>query len=110
MESEIGRQILTPQAAGPQNLRHVLIGRLAAVTHCQQQRNIGVIGPRQRVLHEHIGIGVMQTDALIVADLALNRIGPEFNNAASAGLQCVIGGIQPRLERVRQSRDALGLG
>ena len=110
MESEIGRQILTPQTAGPQNLRHVLIGRLAAVSHRQEERNIGVIGPRQRVLHEHVGIGVMQTDTLIVTDLALDRIRPEFNNAASAGLQCVIGGIQSRLERVRQPRDALGLG
>ena len=87
----------------------MFVGGLAAVAHCEQQCDIGVIGARQRVLHEHVSVGVMETDALIVADLALDRIRPEFNDTSGAGLQSVISRIEPRLERVRQSRDAFGL-
>ena len=74
MERKVGCQILAPQSAGPQNLCHVLVRRLATVPHRQEKGDVGVIGTRQRVFHEHIGIGVMQTYALIVANLPLDGV------------------------------------
>ena len=60
----------------------MLVAVQAVLALGQEQGDVGVVGTGHLVAHEHAGIGIDQADALVVADLAFDRLGPEADHAA----------------------------
>ena len=86
MKLEIGGQVGSAHARQPDGLGHSLIGVQPGIPDGEEQCNIRIVGARQRVLHKHIGIRIVQTDTLIVPDLAFLSIAPVFDYATGTGL------------------------
>ena len=110
VEFEVGGQVLAAQARLADGLGQARVAVQAGVADGEQQRDVGVVGAGQGVFHKHIGVRVVHADALIVANLPFDRVGPVFDHAPGAGLQGWIAGVQTRLDAVVVAPLPLGLG
>ncbi len=68
MKLEVGVQFRAAHGRHAQYLGHLFVATCAAITDGKQEGNIGVVGAGEGVIHEHIGVGVVQADALVVPD------------------------------------------
>jgi hypothetical protein len=82
VELEVRRDVHPAQARLREHLREVVVRLEARVPLREQERDVRVVRAGDAVAHEHAGIGVRQADALIVPDLALDRLRPEADEAA----------------------------
>src|SRR5690606_11383113 len=71
-------------------------------------RDIRIVRTREAIAHEESGIGVLTADALIIADLAIDGIGPGDDLTARMGAERRVRRVEARLDGGRLAANALG--
>ena len=110
MELQVGGEIDAAQRGAAEDFDQALPTAFAIGAGGEQERNVRIVGARQAIAHEQARVRVLDADALIVADFALDRVGPRHHDAAGRRRQSAIGGVQARFDRGALARHAGGLG
>ena len=70
VELEVGREVDATDRGAAEDVDEALPARAPALAGGEQQRDIRIVRSRQAIAHEESGVGILDADALVVADLA----------------------------------------
>ena len=106
VELEVGGEVDAAERGAAQDLGEPRPALVAVRAGGEQQRDVGVVGAGEAVAHEEAGVGVLDADALVVADLAVDRVRPRDDDAAGGRAERAVGGVQAHLDGRAVARHA----
>jgi hypothetical protein len=109
VELAVGREVDAADGGAAEDVDQPLPGLCSVVPGGEQQRHVRVVGAGEPVAHEEPRVGVLDGDALVVADLTGDGIGPRHDDTARRGGERTVRGVQPRLDGGALAADPGGL-